>query len=558
MKNADPIISKLVIIGTPSISVLVLASFFLDPVNLPKLLLLSIVAFPAILLTISFYRSEIWTKYKIVVLLISIFVLQSLISSFLSQKAFVTTFYGDSGRNTGLLTYLCLCSLFLAALTLKLRVRFRLLVTSFLIVAIVNIFYSLWVLSTGKDIIPWTNPYKTILGTFGNPNFLSSFLGISVSIFAVYALEKSGKKLYRFSSLLAIPTSLFLIEKTNSIQGFLIVALTLSLLLLIWLQSSKIRKLNYLLIPTMLTSGVFAILGMLQIGPLASYLYKDSVTYRGEYWQAGLNMANSSPLFGVGFDSFGDLFRQFRDATALVRPGVDVVTNTAHNVYIDLLASGGYPLLLAYAGIQLFALTSALKALSKIKVFDSTFTGLLLIWIGYQAQSLISINQIGLAVWGWVSTAALIAYTYSIHEFGVQEESKKHNQKKANPHATTHPLAGTLVISGMVMGFLIISPLVVTEASWRNSLEKGSLPAIEENIGRFPKVSARYQFGIQHLGGNQLGDLAYKYAKDALAFNPNDYQTWKILIQLPQATELEKQNAKVNLRRLDPLNPEWK
>lgn len=558
MKNADPLLSKLVLIGTPSISVLVLASYFLDPVNLPKLLLLAVVGVPALLLTIIFSRSEIWTKYKVIVILVSIFIVQSLISTMFSQKAFVTTFYGDNGRNTGLLTYLCLSSLFLAALTLKTRRQFQLLVRGFLIVAITNIVYSLLVLTTGKDIIPWTNPYKTILGTFGNPNFLSSFLGISVSIFAVLLLDDDRKKPYRFSSLLAIPISLFLIMKTNSIQGFLIVALTLSLLLIIWIRSTNLRKINYLLIPSMFVSGVLAILGMLQIGPLANYLYKDSVTYRGEYWQAGLNMANHSPLYGVGFDSYGDLFRQFRDATALIRPGVDVVTNTAHNVYIDILASGGYPLFIAYTGIQLIALFSALKAFINNKGFDSTFTGLFLIWIGYQAQSLISINQIGLAVWGWVSTAALIAYSQSISKFGTHADSVNGTQKKTNAQVMSHPLSGTMVILGMVLGFLLVSPLVLTEASWRNSLEKGSLPEIEQNIGKFPKVSARYQFGIQHLGGNQLGDLAYKYAKEAVIFNPNDYQTWRILFQLPQATESEKQNAKVNLRRLDPLNQEWK
>lgn len=558
MKNADPLLSKLVIVGTPLISALVLASFFLDPVNLPKLLLLAVIGVPALLLTVIFSSFEIWTKYKVTVILVSIFITQSLVSTVFSQKAFVTTFYGVNGRNTGLLTYMCLSSLFLAALTLKARLQFDLLVKSFLIVATTNILYSLLVLTTGKDIIPWTNPYKTILGTFGNPNFLSSFLGISVSIFAVWSLDDDRKKLYRLSSLFAIPISLFLIWKTNSIQGFLVSALTLSLLLIIWIRTSKVRKINYILIPSMFVSGVSAILGMLQIGPLANYLYKDSVTYRGEYWQAGLNMANNSPLVGVGFDSYGDLFRQFRDSSALIRPGVDVVTNTAHNVYIDILASGGYPLLTAYTGIQMFTLFSAFRALSKIKTFDSTLIGLFLIWIGYQAQSFISINQIGLAVWGWVSTAALIAYSQSFNKFAIQAELINRTKKKTNAQVMSHPLAGTILISGMVLGFLVVSPLVITEASWRNSLEKGSLPEIERNIGKFPKVSDRYQFGIQHLGGNQLGQLAYKYAKEAVVFNPNDYQTWRILIQLPQTTEIEKQEARANLHRLDPLNPEWK
>jgi hypothetical protein len=31
-------------------------------------------------------------------------------------------------------------------------------------------------------------------------------------------------------------------------------------------------------------------------------------------------------------------------------------------------------------------------------------------WTCYQVQSLISINQVGLALWGWILTGALIAY----------------------------------------------------------------------------------------------------------------------------------------------------
>lgn len=558
MKNVDPVLSKLVIIGTPAISVLVLASFFLDPVNLPKLLVLTIVAIPALLLIIFFTWEELFKKYKIVIIFLALFVLQSAISSVFAEKAFVTTFYGENGRNTGLLTYLCLCSMFLAALALKTRLYFQYLVNGFLIVAAVNIVYSSIVLTTGKDLIPWSNPYKTILGTFGNPNFLSSFLGIASSVFAIVALDRTIQRSYRGISLIAVPTSLFLVFKTNSLQGFLVSALTFSILVVMWFSKSLFSRVNYFLLPFFLITGVTAILGMLQIGPLKNLLYKDSVTYRGEYWQAGINMANNSPLVGVGFDSYGDLFRQFRDASALIRPGVDVTTNTAHNVYIDVLASGGYPLLLAYLGIQILALISVLKAFRKIKSFDSTFSGLLLIWVGYQAQSLISINQIGLAIWGWVSTAALIAYSRLILENDLHLESITVKPLKTKVQQITHPLAGTIVITGMVLGFFTIAPLVLAESSWRNSLEKGYLPSIEENIGKFPKVTARYQFGIKHLGGNQLDDLAYKYAKEALQFNPNDYQTWRLLIQFPQATDSEKQIAKENLHRLDPLNPEWK
>jgi O-antigen ligase len=66
--------------------------------------------------------------------------------------------------------------------------------------------------------------------------------------------------------------------------------------------------------------GVFALLGALQIGPLTKYIYKTSVSLRGEYWQAGWNMGSDHPLTGVGFDTYGDWYRRVRDTQALVLP----------------------------------------------------------------------------------------------------------------------------------------------------------------------------------------------------------------------------------------------
>ena len=49
-------------------------------------------------------------------------------------------------------------------------------------------------------------------------------------------------------------------------------------------------------------AGTFALLGALQKGPLTAYTYKTSASLRGEYWQAGRNMALQKPFPGVGFD----------------------------------------------------------------------------------------------------------------------------------------------------------------------------------------------------------------------------------------------------------------
>ena len=61
--------------------------------------------------------------------------------------------------------------------------------------------------------------------------------------------------------------------------------------------------------------GFIALMGALQKGPLTKLIYKTSVSLRGEYWQAGWNMAKEFPLTGVGMDSYGDWYRRARDAT---------------------------------------------------------------------------------------------------------------------------------------------------------------------------------------------------------------------------------------------------
>jgi O-antigen ligase len=88
--------------------------------------------------------------------------------------------------------------------------------------------------------------------------------------------------------------------------------------------------------------------GFLQKGPLSTLLYQDSITYRGDYWRAGIRMISEHPLFGVGFDSFGDYYFRYRDLTSATRRGPLIYTNSAHNYFIDFAANGGLFYLLLY------------------------------------------------------------------------------------------------------------------------------------------------------------------------------------------------------------------
>jgi hypothetical protein len=53
-----------------------------------------------------------------------------------------------------------------------------------------------------------------------------------------------------------------------------------------------------------------------------------------------------------------------------------------------------------------------------------------------------------------------------------------------------------------------------------------------------------------------LPDLAYKYAKEAVAFSPDYFDAWRVLYSLSKATDADKELALSNMKRLDPRNPD--
>jgi hypothetical protein len=63
---------------------------------------------------------------------------------------------------------------------------------------------------------------------------------------------------------------------------------------------------------------------------------------------------------------------------------------------------------------------------------------------------------------------------------------------------------------------------------------------------------------VQILEKSNLPELALKYARKGVEFNPDYTDAWKMLYYVTGATEAEKKNARDQLIRLDPLNKAWK
>jgi O-antigen ligase len=189
---------------------------------------------------------------------------------------------------------------------------------------LVNVVYCTWVIAFG-DFVPWSNPYGNILGTFGNPNFIGAFLGLFAASMVAYSLKQGTSVVVRSGVLVVFLITVYAIIDSNAIQGRVVVAAGLGIVGFYLVRSkfeAVIAQVVYVIFIGI--AGTFALLGALQIGPLTKYIYKTSVSLRGEYWQAGWNMGSDHPLTGVGFDTYGDWYRRSRTIEATLRRGPDV------------------------------------------------------------------------------------------------------------------------------------------------------------------------------------------------------------------------------------------
>jgi hypothetical protein len=272
-------------------------------------------------------------------------------------------------------------------------------------------------------------------------------------------------------------------------------------------------------------------------------MYQESVSYRGDYWRAGIRMFNENWIYGVGLDSYGDFYRMYRDTTSANRRGLDMVSNSAHNLFIDLAATGGVVLLIGYLAIL------GLVSLSIFGVFRSgskltlEYKVLITLWLAFNLQTLISINVPALAIWGWIFSGLILAYRND------GKYSKLLNDRKKGGNRNY------LVISSACCAICVsfVSPLIGRDVKLNDSLSGNNIPGITQVILSFPRDAdqiARMAIAFKEAG---LEEESLKLARRAIVENPNSSRAWQVILINPNANLEDKEMARKALRRLDPF-----
>ena len=547
-------LTKIMTYGLLIVSVAISFDGLTDPVNVPKFLLLGILSFASLGLLatekVNYFHQREWN-------LIYLFLFFSFLAAIFSKSPFSQNLYGSYGRNNGLLTYLFLSIIFIVCSTIGKRENHLTILRALLYAGYTNLAYCAWVIAFG-DFMPWSNPYQNILGTFGNPNFIGAFLGIFFGVLVAFGLGKESSKRFRISLFFLIPLTIFEIVDSRAIQGRVLAALSLGMVCFFYLRFkiSRFGLAAYLVITT--TLGGLALAGAFQKGPLTEIIYKTSVSLRGQYWLAAWNTGESHPLVGVGMDSFGDWYRRARDSRAIELPGVNTVVNTAHNVSLDMFAFGGWPLFIAYLLILVMALKSIVIIAMKMREYDSVAVALLTAWTCYQVQSIISINQIGLAIWGWALSGAVIGYER--YNFRILHQQDSRSTKLNNKNSSNLSPKALLRLSFFsLLGLLISLPPLTGDSSWRTAQISGDATKLMKSMEPTyfnPLNSQMLLLNTQLLENNKLFDLSHQSALKAVKWNPESFDLWRNLYLVRNSTEEEKALALRKMKQLDPLNPD--
>ena len=413
-----------------------------DPFNSPKMWVLSITGFWLfgwIAFQFKYYiKNQVLKQTTIFSLIFAI----TLVAAWIATDNKFISFFGQYRRRTGLLEYFCLIVFFLTAAYLLRLHRLATLEQTMVflgsLLGIYGIFQHYKI-----DFVKWHYLYNSIFVTLGNPDFAGAILAIILVINFGVAINSTQVSWFRAVAAFNTLLLAIVIVLSQARQGLLASGIGIGIIILVWIYQRN-KKVSLALTSVSVLAGLTVIAGMLKIGPLTRLFYKDSVTFRGDYWRAAARMFIHHPFFGVGLDRYGAYFRQYRDSTQVLRRGPLIVADAAHSVPLQIAATGGIFVILAFFALTAFTIWRGVIAIRKSEGQTQILAAVIFgAWVTYQAQSFISIDNLGIAIWGYILGGAVIG----ISILPTDDDVKAPKPNAAQPFISTGLSIILLVVS---------------------------------------------------------------------------------------------------------------
>ena len=540
----------------------------LDPFNVSKLAILVVGAAVLIGLIGGWFKAW-WTRRESsLVGTVGVFVLGLTAAGIASDQNAYRTIWGAWARNDGWAAYVSLAVILLAVAIAFRGVEASRGLYTLMGIGVCEVAYS--TLQTfGQDPVHWSNGYNAIIGTVGNPNFASALLGISAVALSWAALEPSHQLALRIPSGVVALLAVWLTIRSDSIQGTLAFGAGLAVLLGGWLsmpdRATNLRRLLWPYVGVVSFSAGVGVMGLAGSGPLGSILHSQNLVNRTYYWRAGWKMFLRDPLFGIGLDSFGDWYRVLRLPEQVAATGIQTSSNAAHSIVFQMLATGGLAFFGTYLLLQVFVLWRAIAAFRSggNRLLVSAVFGT---WVAFLLQSLFSIDQLGLTVWGWVIGGLVIGVSYApIARPGAKKANRRNAQQQAS--GAMVPLTAAVVL-GLGATLWVAGPL-----SYDSSIR--AAVSVSVDTKQPAQVSAAAQTVLAAVDGANdpyfraqavgklynIGavDAGLTLAESSTKMFPLDGNLWELVATAYEQTGRAKLAipAREKTVELDPLNTDY-
>lgn len=541
-----------------------------DPINYIKLFFLSTLSLSAIVYVFLSRSTYLIKSHSEVVFagLILFFIIILIAPVSLRSNPLQTQFWGAWGRATGILAFISLSILMFVSSYVNNNFGLRVVTTVFMRT---SYFISIYTTLQFADLdpIPWSQ--KLPVATLGNINFMSAFLGLANIIilgkFFVEKLQISQKIFF----VLVLAWNNYLLISTGSIQGALLFIMG-TLVLLAFRYNFFTAKLitRILIVFGLSTIGIIIFIGGMGLGPLGKFLLQDTLLFRIDYWSAGLNMTLSNPILGLGIDGYGNNYREYRNLIAAERTGPQRVTNTAHNIFLDISSGGGIPLLVALLLLYGFISYIGFRNIRKGILIEYSVP-IFALWIGFLGFHIISINQLGVAVWGWIFGGLVIAINrIQLGEGEPNSTWEKNNGKiskgkKLNrfEHLSLGEKAlgrklstfhRAIVLLSAVLGGSLAAPPLIADGRFLQAYRNADSSAMVSLAQSWTYNELMVEKTISFFVEQNKATEALSFVRWAVVKNPKDTFAWNILRLHVSSTEEERLKAIEVLKVLDPMN----
>ncbi len=532
--------------------------------NVPKFFLIVIAVALFLTLNLPSVKHIVMAKAPKSITYLVIFSLTwSSISLFVNKDNLDERLFGVYGRNLGFITFFSMflllwCSLFflskwIAAFFISISLS-ALVVASYFMLQYFGIDFGVWEETYGK----------TPSSSLGNPNYVVALIAISLTLsLSLLVLHPRKSLLLSTLNMLILISGMLIMSLADSFQGYLILGVAFALLTIFRLftkHKDKVKKVSkrvVILSTSLLSLSLISVL--LAQGALLRELTSSSAFARLDYWQSSINMILESPLFGFGFDSYGDYYLEYRDDSAVVR-SAGLFSDSPHNFLFELATFAGLPLAIAYILIQIQILRSARDALKNAHTRESFYLlTLLTYWTGFHIQSLINPSSLALLSLQFITSGALFSYSHSVtREKSLEERSKNGLKYRKKKEKNLGQMLFTLIIGALLIPLSFKFGLAPWEKdrAFKEAATKGDGAALILISKDWPFTYALSELTARTLLDNQYEELGMQVVRDLVETNPRNLRGWRLLFDRSKETS-ERTLAISKLKELDPLNPEY-